>query len=59
MGGEWGDYMLNVFSCPKYKKDFLVIVAQSLTSPHNNTAMRIHKCVCEASIHCKIQPFEE
>ena len=36
-----------------------VLDARLLPSSHKNKAIRIHKHVCEASIRCKIQSFEE
>ena len=36
-----------------------VLDARLLHSSHKNKAIRTHKYVCEASIRCKIQSFEE
>ena len=57
-------YVWPFFSVMKEKVKGLVMVARVLDarllhSSHKNKAIRIHKYVCEASIRCKIQSFEE
>ena len=57
-------YVWPFFSVMKEKVKGLVMVARVLDarllpSSHKNKAIRIHKYVCETSIRCKIQSFEE